>query len=141
MKCVISVSYSIDISGNPHGYFQGKRGLCQGDPISPYLFTIVTKILTMMLERNIEESGEFQFHAKCGSLKIVNLCFVDDLMIFSHGDAKSVYVIKKSLVKFTGVSGLAPSFPKSTAFFSNVNNMVKKRHFTDYSFVWRFSTG
>lgn len=69
-------------------------GLRQGYPMSPYLFTMVMEVLTLILKRNISEFDEFKYHAKCDKLKIVNVCFVDDLMLFYHGDIKSVEVIK-----------------------------------------------
>ncbi|GJW49144.1 putative reverse transcriptase domain, reverse transcriptase zinc-binding domain protein [Tanacetum coccineum] len=125
MACVTSASFSICINGNVHGYFMGKRGLRQGDPLSPYLFTLVMEILTLILQRRVRMSETFRYHKQCEELQIINVCFADDLFIFTHGDVESASVIKASLDEFKKVSGLIPSIPKSTAFFCNVLNHVK----------------
>nr|GEU61658.1 hypothetical protein [Tanacetum cinerariifolium] len=125
MECVTTTSFSISINGNLHGYFKGKRGLCQGDPLSPYLFTIIMEILTLMIKRQIRDSGSFTYHRHCSKLELVNLCFADDLFLFAHGDVNSEKVIMEALDEFKHASGLTPSLPKSTAYFCNVLNYVK----------------
>ena len=51
-------------------------------------------------------------------LKIVNLCFADDLMIFCKGESKSVEMVMKGLSEFSKLSGLKPSPGKIHIFFS-----------------------
>nr|GEW80701.1 RNA-directed DNA polymerase, eukaryota, reverse transcriptase zinc-binding domain protein [Tanacetum cinerariifolium] len=41
--CISSLAFSICVNGEVNGYFKGGRGLRQGDPISPYFFTLVIK--------------------------------------------------------------------------------------------------
>ncbi|GJV15630.1 putative RNA-directed DNA polymerase [Tanacetum coccineum] len=125
MECVSTTSYSICINGNLHGYFRGGRGLRQGDPLSPYLFTLVMEILTRMLKRRVMDSHSFCYHRYCEKVDLINLCFADDLFLFAYGNVDSARVIKESLDEFKLVSGLVPSLPKSTAFFCNVLNHVK----------------
>ncbi|GKA28235.1 putative reverse transcriptase domain, reverse transcriptase zinc-binding domain protein, partial [Tanacetum coccineum] len=125
MGCVTSTSFSISINGSLHGYFKGKRGLRQGDPMSPYLFTLVMEVLTLMLHKQARVSGEFTYHRYCSKLNLINLCFADDLFQFPHGDVDSARVIMDSLKEFKEASGLTPSLPKSTAYFCNVLNYTK----------------
>ncbi|GKC04232.1 putative RNA-directed DNA polymerase, eukaryota, reverse transcriptase zinc-binding domain protein, partial [Tanacetum coccineum] len=125
MVCVTSPSYSISINGNIHGFFKGKRGLRQCDPLSPYLFTLVMEILTLILQRRVRMSDSFRFHKQCEELNIINLCFADDLFLFTRGDLDLAKVIMESLDEFKQVSDLVPSIPKSTTYFCNVLNHVK----------------
>ncbi|GKB60151.1 protein LAZ1 [Tanacetum coccineum] len=103
-----------------HGYFKDKRGLRQGDPLSPYLFKLVMEILTLILQRRVRMPETFRYHKHCEELHIINVLF-----IFGHGDVESARVIMASLDEFKKVSGLIQSIPKSTAFFCNVLNHVK----------------
>ncbi|GKA89536.1 hypothetical protein Tco_0811348 [Tanacetum coccineum] len=125
MACVTSSSFSIGLNGDIHGFFKGKRGLRQGDPLSPYRFTLVMEVLTLMLKKKVRLSNSFRYHHKCEALEIINVCFADDLFIFSCGDVNSATMIMESLDEFKRISGLVPSIPKSTVFFCNVGNTMK----------------
>ncbi|GJZ91288.1 RNA-directed DNA polymerase, eukaryota, reverse transcriptase zinc-binding domain protein [Tanacetum coccineum] len=116
---------SPSINGVLHGYFKGKRGIRQGDPLSPYLFTIIMEVLTLILQRRVCIFDDFLYHRYCSNLELVNLCFADDLFLFAHGDSSSARVIMEALDKFKNSSGLTPSLPKSTAYFCNVLNHMK----------------
>nr|GEX81790.1 hypothetical protein [Tanacetum cinerariifolium] len=102
-----------------YGYFKGARGLRQGDPISPYLFTLVMEVLSLLMDKNTQNNG-FKYHHGCKDLKITHLCFADDLMMFCHGDVQSVKIIKKTIDEFSEYSILHPNMNKSTIFFWSV---------------------
>ncbi|KAJ9543676.1 hypothetical protein OSB04_023383 [Centaurea solstitialis] len=113
-------SFLIVLNGETSGFFEGARGLRQGDPISPYLFTIVMECFSMILKRCIMEAESFLFHQGCDELAITHLCFADDLFVFTGGDLASVEVLKRALDMFRRISGLEPNISKSDAFFCNV---------------------
>ncbi|GKA91010.1 hypothetical protein Tco_0812880 [Tanacetum coccineum] len=94
------------INGSLHGYFKGKRGLRQGDPLSPYLFTLIMEVFTLILHRRVQEASNFTYHRFCSELDLINLCFADDLFLFVHGDVNSAKVIKEALDDFKDASGL-----------------------------------
>ncbi|KAF5759840.1 putative RNA-directed DNA polymerase [Helianthus annuus] len=126
MTCVSTPAYSLCVNGEVHGYFKGRRGLRQGDPLSPYLFTLVMETLTCILQHASRVDSSFKFHNKCEKQRIINLCFADDLFLFASGDVHSASFIMDSLTLFTNMSGLVPSIQKSTAFFCNVSDHVRE---------------
>ncbi|KAJ9561654.1 hypothetical protein OSB04_006814 [Centaurea solstitialis] len=117
---VSSPSFSIALNGESFGNFQGQRGIRQGDPLSPYLFTIIMEGFAMIFKECINEASNFQFHHGCQELGITHLCFADDLFVFTHGDVHSVGVVKKALDVFAMRSGLSPNLQKSDIFFGHV---------------------
>ncbi|GJX28595.1 RNA-directed DNA polymerase, eukaryota, reverse transcriptase zinc-binding domain protein [Tanacetum coccineum] len=127
MSCVTSAKFSINVSGERIGYFKGGRGLRQGDPISLYLFTLVMEVLTLIIKKNIESAEEFKYHYGCKRLRIISLCFVDDLLVFCHGNCDSVSVIKKSLDEFSSFSGLLLNMQKSFVFFGGLSALEQQR--------------
>ena len=135
MKCVFSSSFMVSINGDFHGYFEGKRGLRQGCPLSPYLFTLVMETFNLLFQRKIQKENSFKYHWRCKDQKITHLCFADDLMIFCHGNIASVKVIKDSLNEFAGIAGLHPNLSKSNIFFGNVNPRTKKNILDTLQFV------
>lgn len=52
------------------------------------------------------QHSSFHYHPKCHRLKLVQLGFADDLMIFCKVDQGPLQVIKDTLDVFSSVSGL-----------------------------------
>lgn len=48
MKCVTSVSYSFLLNGRPQGKVTPTRGLREGDPLSPYLIIMCSKVFSSL---------------------------------------------------------------------------------------------
>ncbi|GKB20225.1 trichome birefringence-like protein 3, partial [Tanacetum coccineum] len=96
-----------------------------GDPLSPYLFTLVMEILTLILKRRNRLLNSFRFHHHCEEIQLINVCFADDLFIFARGDVESARVIMESLEEFKLTSRLVPSLPKSMTYFCNVVTHIK----------------
>ncbi|KAL9682070.1 hypothetical protein QQ045_013863 [Rhodiola kirilowii] len=104
MSCVTSAKFSVLIHGSLEGYFSSSRGLRQGDPISPYLFTLVMEVLSRIL-------------GQCAGISLSHLMFADDMIIFSKADLGSLMKIKEALYVFHGWSGLEVNVNKSAIYF------------------------
>ncbi|KAL9667136.1 hypothetical protein QQ045_001485 [Rhodiola kirilowii] len=70
--CVESTSFSVQINGEMVDFFAGKRGLHQGDPISPLLFTITMEYLSRMLQGLTKTHGYYH-HPKCHRIDLKHI--------------------------------------------------------------------
>ncbi|KAL0367292.1 UNVERIFIED_CONTAM: hypothetical protein Sradi_3619300 [Sesamum radiatum] len=91
----------------------GARGLRQGDPMSPYLFVLAMEVLTLILNQFIDQDGGFTYHWRCEDLRLFQLGFADDLLLFSKADLSSIHLFKRGLLEFAELSGLQVNTQKS----------------------------
>ncbi|KAL2225211.1 UNVERIFIED_CONTAM: hypothetical protein Sindi_3023200 [Sesamum indicum] len=90
--CVTTPSFSVVLNGKPHGFFKGAKGLRQGDPLSPYLFVLVMKVLHLGFLQLIDQNEVFSFHWKCDTARVFQLGFADDLLLLCRADIDSIRV-------------------------------------------------
>lgn len=131
MECVTTVSYSYLINGTPHGQVLPKRGLRQGDPLSPYLFIMCTEVLTGLCFQE-QQRGKFKGLQVCRKSPFINhLLFADDTVFFSNTSDKSCTSLLRILKKYESCSGQCINLDKSTVSFSSrtpetIMNQVKR---------------
>jgi hypothetical protein len=89
-ECVTSPRFSICLNGSLVGYFEGKKRLRQGDPLSPYLFVLAMEILSRILAATTGPGSGFKYHPNCLKMKLTHLYFADDLLIFSEASQNSI---------------------------------------------------
>ncbi|XP_062075340.1 uncharacterized protein LOC133779387 [Humulus lupulus] len=119
MICIRSTTYSLLINGRVQCTFKGGKGLRQGDPMSPLLFILIMEYLTRGLQSDAKSSS-FRYHPMCKDLKLINLCFADDVILFCKGTVAAVSVLKDSLQKFSEATGLSINSKKSQVYFGGV---------------------
>ena len=106
------------INGEPKGKITPTRGLCQGDPISPYLFLLCAEGLTAMLRRE-ESEGLINGVSVCREApRISHLLFADDCIIFGKASVDEGNRVLKVLANYEKESGQKLNKEKTSLFFS-----------------------
>lgn len=125
MTCITNTRYSLNINGGIFGFFCGKKGFRQGDPLSPLIFVICMEYLSRIM-RYVGRQPSFGYHPRCEHMNITHLCFADDLMLFCKWDTASVSVMIRGLEAFLVTSGLMTNKGKSAVYFGNVKEHTKE---------------
>jgi hypothetical protein len=97
-------------------YFQIKKDLRQGDPLSPLLFNLVADMLTLLITR-AKEDGEIRGlvpHLVDDRISILQ--YADDRILFMEHDLEQAANMKPLLCAFEQLLGLKTNFHKSELF-------------------------
>lgn len=123
MISISSIKYSLLLNGCPMEAFAARRGLRQGDPMSPLLFVIGMEYLSRSL---VYESmlHSFGFHPRCKRSKLTHLCFADDLMLFCKADLSSIRALVNCLDSFSQSFGLIANSAKSAIYAAGVSTQL-----------------
>ncbi|KAK8684255.1 hypothetical protein V6N13_040285 [Hibiscus sabdariffa] len=98
--------------------FLPRRGLRQGDPLSPFLFLFCTEGLSAKLTAAQREGRLPGVRASKHGPPVNHLLFADDSLVFLRNDMSEVHCLKDILSTYSAVSGQKVNFSKSTAYFS-----------------------
>ncbi|PNY14675.1 ribonuclease H [Trifolium pratense] len=118
MLCVSSVNYSVLVNFEKVGPIIPGRGLRQGDPLSPYLFILVTEGLSTLLKKSLA-SGELHGVQICRGAPVVShLLFADDCFLFCRSTVAETEQLMRILKTYGEASGQEINLTKSEVFFS-----------------------
>lgn len=109
---VFDGSVAIKVNDDIGRYFQTKKGLRQGDPLSPMLFNIVADMLAIIIEcAKVEGQIEGVVpHLVDGGLSILQ--YANDTILFMEHELEKARNLKLILMAFEQLSGLKINFHK-----------------------------
>lgn len=125
IKCLTTVSYSIQINCRPTSLFPARKGLRHGDPLSLFMFVLAMDYLSRLL-RKLKNQPDFNYHPRFEKLQIIQLGYADDLLFFCRGDEVSIKIFYNCFMEFSRVSGLKANRSKSSIYFGRVNFVVQQ---------------
>lgn len=126
MICVRTVSYRFSVNGGVTDILKAKRGLRQGDPISPFLSVIVMEYLHRCLQK-LKLNPNFNFHPKCEKLGTNNICFAGDLLMYARGDLGSMLLLMGAFTSFSNATGLVANVSESKVYFGGVHPVAQQQ--------------
>lgn len=89
--------------------------------MSPLLFVLIMEYFHRVLQ-SLSRVPNFNFHPKCEKMKIINLRFADDILMFVRGDLESIKLLMDKVRDFSTSTGLKISVPKSKIYFGGVDD-------------------
>lgn len=97
--CVSPATANVFVNRSPSGEFKLERGLRQGDPLSPFLFLIVAKDLSMLVKRATQCGMLEAVELGSNKVSVSHLHYADDTIFLSSVKLNNVWAMRCILKK------------------------------------------
>lgn len=119
MQVITSVSYKFLHNGEEFGHVAPRRGLCQGDQVSPYIYIMCAEGLSSIIRRNEEVGLITGCKIARDAPPISHLLFANDCYLFFKANTREANSMKNILHRYADVSGQVVNLTKSAITFSS----------------------
>ena len=127
IACISSVSFEVVVNGGKSECFKPSRGLRQGNPLSPYLFTLGLEVLSRLIDHELKLKNVAGIKTSINGPIITHVMYADDVVLFSKASRKDAASLVKTLEKYCRWSGQAINKNKSGVFFSKYTQNQARR--------------
>ena len=112
-KIFDSATTSVLLNGIPGTQFQCKRGVRQGDPLSPLLFVLAADLLQCIVNK-AHTQGIFSLPIEADpSNKFTIIQYADDTILIMKASQREIFCLKGLLQSFAESTGLKVNYAKS----------------------------
>ena len=118
MMCVTTMQYLVLVNGYPCGVIKLRRGLRQGDPISPYLFLFCVEGLSALLSKATTDGILTRVPTLKRGPYTSHLFFADDSLLFCRSTLVQRECLTNILRMYEEALGQRLSNSKTSLFFS-----------------------
>ncbi|KAL5566025.1 hypothetical protein UlMin_029189 [Ulmus minor] len=119
LLCCSTTSMTLMLNVAAFQSFRPKRGLRQGDPISPYLFILCMEVLSRLINQKVSEGLIAGFKLDRHTPTLHHLFFADDIFLMGKCTVNEAFYFKDCLDTFCNWSGQSFNPRKSNIFFSS----------------------
>jgi len=113
-------SSAVLLNGVPGKYFKCKRGVRQGDPLSPLLFVLAAELLQVLINR-AASMNQFTVPIPQPMSDFPIVQYADDTLLLLQADARQLFFLKALLHSFAASTGLHVNYRKSHMYPINVS--------------------
>ena len=116
------------INGEPWGHIQPARGICQGGPLSPYLFLLGSKGLNGLIQHEVNLGNLKGFSLCKHGPRISHLFFANDTLLFCQARLGDVQAIQDILILYEEASSQQINKAKTNLFFGKSVDATTKEY-------------
>jgi hypothetical protein len=121
IKCLLASGHSsILLNGVPGISFHCRRGVRQGDPLSPLLFVAASELLQVVINKELVD-GRLSLPIPFGD-KFPVIQYADDTILVMQADTNELMHLKRILIDYATSTGLRINFQKSNLIPINISS-------------------